>query len=128
MLLRELLQRGTANFVRHVANTFQLSDGFDNRHHQTQVARCRLTLGDDTHAGFVDRHFHHVDVLIAFNDALRQLAVLVVHRRDCIRKLLLDHAAHGHHLGTDAFQLCIELAGNMFIKVKVIHNKLLNQP
>ncbi len=128
MLLRKLLQRGAANFVRHITNTLQLSDSFDNRHHQTQVAGGRLTLGDDTHAGFIDRHFHHVDVFIAFNDALRQFAVLIVHGGNRIRKLLLYHATHGHHLGTDAFQLCIELAGNMFIKVKVIHNKLLNQP
>ncbi len=128
VLLGELLQRGAADFVRHVANTFQLGDGLDDRHDQTQVARRRLTLGDDAHAGFVNRHFHHVDVFVAFHHALRQLAVLVVHRGDGIRKLLLYHSAHGHHLGADTFQLCVELAGNVFIKIEIIHCALLNQP
>ncbi len=125
VLLGEFLQRGAANFVRYVANTFQLGDSFDNRHHQTQVARSWLTLGDNAHAGFVDRHFHHVDVLIAIDNALRQFAILVVHRGNRIRKLLLNHAAHGHHLGADALQFCVELAGNMFIKVQIVHNALL---
>ncbi|SAG46934.1 Uncharacterised protein [Enterobacter cloacae] len=59
--------------------------------------------------------------MIAFDNALRQLAVLVVHCRNRIRKLLLDHAAHGHHLGANAFQLCVKLAGNVFIKIEVVH-------
>ncbi len=125
VLLGEFLQRSAADFIRHVTNTFQLGDGFDNRHHQTQVARRWLALGDDAHAGFINRHFHHVDVFITVDDALRQFAILVVHGGNRIRKLLLYHAAHGHHLGADAFQFCVELAGNMFIKVQIVHNALL---
>ncbi len=128
MLLGEFLQRSTADFVRHVANTLQLGNGFANHHHQTQVARRRLTFGDNAHAGFIDRHFHHIDVFVAFDHPLRQIAVLVMHRGDRIRKLLLHHAAHGHHLRADAFQFGIELAGNMFIKIETVHNALLNQP
>ncbi|GCZ92865.1 hypothetical protein HmCmsJML163_00963 [Escherichia coli] len=128
MLLGEFLQRSTADFVRHVANTLQLGNGFTDHHNQSQVARRRLTFGDNAHAGFIDRHFHHVDVLVAFDHALRQIAVLVMHRGDCIRKLLLHHAAHGHHLRADTFQFGVELAGNMFIKIETVHNALLNQP
>lgn len=97
MLLGEFLQRCAADFIRHVTNTLQLGDSFDDRHYQTQVARGWLTLGNDAHARFVDGDFHHIDVVIAFDNALRQLAVTVVHCRNRIRKLLLDHAAHGHH-------------------------------
>ena len=121
VLLGEFLQRGAADFIRHVTNTLQLGDSFDDRHYQTQVARGWLTLGNDAHARFVDGDFHHIDVVIAFDNALRQLAVLVVHCRNRIRKLLLDHAAHGHHLGANAFQLCVKLAGNVFIKIEVVH-------
>ena len=128
MLLREFLQRGAADFIRNVTDTFQLGDGFDDGHHQTQVARRRLTLGDYAHTRFVNRHFHHVDVFIAFDNALRQFAVTVMHRRDRIRKLLLDHATHGHDLSANTFQLCIELAGNVFIKIEIVHSALLNQP
>ncbi|MNV11810.1 hypothetical protein D3C71_1023890 [compost metagenome] len=124
VLMGELLERGAADFVRHVTNALQLGDSFDDRHHQTQVARRRLTFRDDTNAGFVDRHFHHVDVFVAFNNALCQLAVLVVHGGDRIRQLLLDHAAHRHHLGADTFQLCVELAGNVFVKIEIVHDSL----
>ncbi len=126
MLLGEFLQRGTADFIRHVANALQFGDGFDNRHHQTQIARRRLALGDNTHAGFIDGDFHHINLMIAFYHALRQLAVLVVHGGDSVRKLLLHHAAHGHYLSADAFQFGVELAGNMFIKVQTVHYALLN--
>jgi hypothetical protein len=121
VLLREFLQRGAADFIRNVTNTLQLGDGLDDCHHQTQIARRRLAFRDNAHAGLVDSDFHHVDVFVAFNDALRQLAVLIVHCSNRIRKLLLDHAAHGHYLGANAFQLCVELAGNMFIKIEVVH-------
>ncbi|CZX27487.1 Uncharacterised protein [Enterobacter kobei] len=124
MLLREFLQRGAADFVGHVTNTLQLGDGFDDGHHQTQIARRRLTFRDNAHARFVDGDFHHVDVLVAFNDALRQLAVLVVHRRNRIGKLLFNHATHGHHLRANTLQLCVELAGNVFVKIEVVHDSL----
>lgn len=75
VLLGEFLQRGAADFIRHVTNTLQLGDSFDDRHYQTQVARGWLTLGNDAHARFVDGDFHHIDVVIAFDNALRQLAV-----------------------------------------------------
>ena len=32
VLLGELLQRGAANFIRHITDTFQLGDSLDNRH------------------------------------------------------------------------------------------------
>jgi phosphate transport system protein len=34
------------DFIRHIANAFQLSDSLDDRHHQAQVAGGRLALGD----------------------------------------------------------------------------------
>ncbi len=117
VLLGELLQRRAADFVRDVTDTLQLGDGFDDRHHQPQVARRRLALGDNAHAGLVDRHFHHVDLMVTRNNALGQLAVLVMHGGDRIRELLLYHPTHRHHLSADALQLGVKLAGDMFIKV-----------
>ena len=117
MLLGEFFQRGAADFIRDVADTFQLGDGFDNRHHQAQVAGGWLTLGDDAYTGFIDRDFHHIDLLIAVDNALRQLAVLVMHRGDRIRKLLFHQPTHGHDLGADVLQFGVELAGNMFVKI-----------
>ena len=117
VLLGKLLQRGAADFIRHVANAFQLSDSLDDRHHQAQVAGGRLALGDDAHARFIDRHFHHVDLFVAVNHAFRQIAVLVMHGGDRIRKLLLHQPPHGHHLGADILQFSVELAGNMFVKI-----------
>ncbi len=115
VLVRELLQRGAADFVRHVADALQLGNGFDDRHHQAQIAGGRLALGDDAHAGFVDRHFHHVDLGVAFDNSLGQLAILIVHRGDGVGQLLLHQPAHGQHLGADMLKLCVELAGNVFV-------------
>ncbi|MNV40751.1 hypothetical protein D3C71_1323670 [compost metagenome] len=115
VLVREFLQRSAANLVRHVADAFQLGNGFDDRHHQTQVAGGRLAFGDDPHAGFVNRHFHHIDLGVAFDHAFGQFTVLIVHRGDSVGQLLFHQPAHGQYLGADMLQFCVELAGNVLI-------------
>lgn len=126
MLLGEFFQRSTVDFVRYVVNTFQFGNGFIDYYNQSQVVRRRLTFGDNAYVGFIDRYFYYVDVFVVFDDAFRQIVVLVMYRGDCIRKLLFYYVVYGYYLRADIFQFGVELVGNMFIKIEIVYNVFLN--
>lgn len=109
------------NLVRHVADALQVRDGLDDGHHQPQVGRGGLTLGDDAGALLIDRHFHGVDLVIVRHYLARRIQILIVDGRDGVGQLLLHQAAHHQHLIAHALKFGIELTGDVFIEVHIVH-------
>ncbi len=109
------------DLVRHVTNALQICDGLDDGHHQSQVGSGRLALGDDAGALFVNRHFHGVDLVVIGHNLARRFQILIVDRRDGVGELLLHHAPHHQHLVAYTLELGIELTGDMFIEVHIVH-------
>ena len=60
-----------------VADALQVGDHLDDRHHQTQVTRRGLALGDHLGAGFVELQLHRVDALVVVDHLLEFVQVAV---------------------------------------------------
>ena len=123
LLLVGVIQQHHADAFGHIADAFQIGNGLDDRQYQSQVRGRRLTLGNDTSAVFVDLHLESIDLVIVGHYLPGHLQILLVDSSNGVGQLLLYQAAHHQHLVEDTFQLAIELAGNVFLEVVVVHHR-----
>jgi hypothetical protein len=82
-----------------VADAFEVGDGLHYGHDHAQVDRCRLALGDDMVAGFVELDFVPVDLAVGSDHLFDQRDIAGVEAFHGANDLLLDQAAHGQIRG-----------------------------
>ena len=105
--------RGRLHLLGLVSDTFQIGNGLDHRHHQPQIARRWLPARDHLAAGLVYLDLQRVDAMVVIDHPRHQLHVSADKRLDGALDLAFHQSAHLQHIGTNGFQIGIELARNM---------------
>ena len=100
-----------------VTHPFQVGNGLDHGHQQTQVGRGGLSARENLRAFLINADFHRIDLVIAPGNDGAQFTVTLHQCTQGILDLLFDQPTHGQHTLTDIIQFSIELLGNMATQV-----------
>jgi hypothetical protein len=103
-----------------VTGALEVGDRLRDRHHQTQVARGGLAARDDVAAIGIDLDFQRVELLLAGDDLIGEIAVEVRQRAHGEFDLGLDQTAHLQQFGVDRVEVCVELGRQVLVSHGVL--------
>ena len=93
-----------------VADAFEIGDGFDDGHHQAQVARRGLAPGNDVSAGVVDADLKAIHGLVEGGHGLRGIRIPGAEAEAHGLQLALHEPAHLRHHGPQLVKLGVVLS------------------
>jgi hypothetical protein len=96
-----------------VTGPFQVGDDLADAEHQAQIGSRRLALGDDVGAVVVNGFFKLIHFAVGIDDALDAANFAGGVGIDGSGNLGFDQAAHLQHMGAQATEVFVELAGEV---------------